>query len=131
MNTPNTDNEHVDTAALAGAVLAGVLASFVPEGPFDCMSAVLGVTLVALLLAYLWNKHRTVGKSIAFSMVAAFSSLLVLGFVLEIIHTSTPTNEDSQKKSQVPRSELAISWAVMAAAVFMVDRAQEKNRQRT
>jgi len=132
MNAPRTEKEHVDTAALAGAVLAGVLASFVEPGPFDLMSAVLGITLIALLIAYLWNNRRTVGKSIAFSMVTAFSSLLVLGFVLEMmLSTPKPINKVTGKEeSNVQSSELAISWVVVTGSVLLIDRLRMRRRTR-
>jgi len=133
MNAPKTEREHVDAAALAGAVLAGVVASFVEPGPFDLMSAVLGITLIALLIAYLWNNRRTVGKSIAFSMVIAFSSLLVLGFVLEMMSSKPkPINKQTGKEeSNVQSSELAISWAVVAGSVLIIDRVRVKRRTRS
>jgi ABC-type Mn2+/Zn2+ transport system permease subunit len=133
MNAAKTEKEHVDTAALAGAVLAGVLASFVEPGPFDLMSAVLGTTLITLLIAYLWNNPRTWGKSIAFSMVTAFSSLLILGFVLEMM-SCKPKQVNAvtgKEESKVESTELAISWGIVTASVLIIDRAWVSRRTRS
>src|SRR5690348_8207328 len=83
MNVATNDNDHIDAAALAGAVLAGVLASMVPDGPFQLMNVPLGLTVLALLIAYIGKRERTVGKTIAFSAVVAYSSLLLFGFLFE------------------------------------------------
>ncbi len=77
--------QHFDAAALGAAALAGALAVLLPKGPFDWMSATVGLTLLSLIVAYEMDRRRTRLQSLALATVAGLVMLLVLGLILELI----------------------------------------------
>lgn len=117
----SSDREPFDAAALAGAILAGVLASMVAEGPFEWTNVAIGVTVLSLLIAYLGRRKRTVGKSIAFSTVFAYSSLLIFGFIFERWWPDLPNAEIYEGKSHVSHGRLLIIWLIVSSIVFVID----------
>ena len=106
--------------------MAGVLASMVEKGPFDWMNVPLGLTVLSPLVAYLGKRKRTVGKSIAFSTVVAFSSLLILGFIFETWWPDLPNEPKDQ--SHVSNGRLAITWLIVSLIVFLIDQVRMRWR---
>jgi hypothetical protein len=131
MDTKKQNQEHIDSAALAGATLAGVLAVLVPEGPFDWTGPVVGITLLALIYAYIWRGRRTRAQSVAVAAVVAFCSLLIFGVFLELIcghgHLSGHLREDTHKvESNVESWWLATIWLIVTVICALVDRSHQK-----
>jgi hypothetical protein len=53
-----TKHQTIDPAALAGAALAAAITLFVDPGPFVPLSAIIGITLLLILLSYELTRSR-------------------------------------------------------------------------
>jgi hypothetical protein len=73
----------IDSAALAGAAIAGALTVFSAPGPYVPLNGVVGLTLLILLLTYEPRRYRSDWQNLAFGGVCALCALLVVGFVTE------------------------------------------------
>jgi hypothetical protein len=108
----------IDSAALGGSAIAAVLTVALAKGPFDPVSFIIGVTLVALILAYELNNGRTLAQSIAFGAVLGLCSLLFLGFLVEWLVFHTPHDAPESKLSYT----LIVSlWLTVAVTFVIVD----------
>lgn len=75
-------HQTIDSAALAGAATAASLSVFGVPGPYIPLNAIVGLTLLILLLTYELRRYRSRSQNLAFGSVCALCSLLVLGFSL-------------------------------------------------
>jgi multisubunit Na+/H+ antiporter MnhB subunit len=80
---PTATGQAVDSAALAAAALAGALSVFSAPGPYVPLNAIVGLTLLIIVLAYELRRDRTNFQNVAFGAVCGLCSLLVVGFVAE------------------------------------------------
>lgn len=120
------NNQPIDSAALAGAILAGALAVFIEPGPFDVLNVVIGITLLTILYAYELNRPRTDAQSVAFGAVCAFCILLVVGFLAELWLplSSFPiaVSGKGEPESRVPDWFLAAAWLIFTVLFFLIGR---------
>jgi hypothetical protein len=86
--------EAVQDAAVLGVVIAGVLVSFTIPGPFDWGSSLIGLILLAVLLAYgAWPEGvspASARRAIGMAAAAAFCALQILGRPLDFVVGSGP-----------------------------------------
>jgi hypothetical protein len=75
--------------AVIGVVIAGVLVSFTIPGPYDWGATLIGVILLAVLVAYGEMPQglsiAEVRRAIGLAAAAAFCLLLILGRLLDIV----------------------------------------------
>lgn len=135
MTTASHQHQPVDAAALAASALAGALAVYIEPGPFDWMSLITGTTLLSVIVAFQYNKCRTVGQSWAYGTVIAFVFLLIGGFVLELLYGHGSLAgvcrlkeecKPNEFESRVGSFELSILWLFVAVGVFWLDRRYQK-----
>ncbi len=74
----------MDSAALAGTIVAGVLATSTQQGPWDPSSGAIGLTLLIVLLAYELERPRRGLQNVAFGMVCSLSAIMIVGFITEL-----------------------------------------------
>lgn len=113
-----------DAAALPGATLAAVLAIFIPKGPYSVLSAIIGITLIAILFAFENGRERSQSQTFALSCVVALSGLLIVGFVAELCLGSGSLSGTGglNPDSRVSTNKLLISWPIMVTAAAFYDR---------
>lgn len=75
----------IDSAALAGAVIAVSFTPFTIPGPFYPINAIIGLTLLTLLISYELKRCREGWQNVAFGMICALCGLLVVGFVTDFV----------------------------------------------
>ena len=73
----------MDSAALAGTIIAGVLATSVQEGPWMQSNGAIGLTLLIVIMAYELERPRRGLQNLAFGMVCSLSAIMIVGFVTE------------------------------------------------
>lgn len=73
-----------DSAALAGTIIAGVLATSTQEGPWELSDGAIGLTLLIVLMAYELERPRRGLQNVAFGMVCSLSAVMIVGFVTEL-----------------------------------------------
>jgi hypothetical protein len=138
------DQEHVDAAALLGTALAVVLAIMVAEGPFDYMNVPVAMTVLAIIVAYQWNRPRPSRiQSFALSCTIALVSTLIVGVLAEIYATQGFELEGTTKcqspeiasimykcwrESKVPPRVVPISWVALTVGLFVFDRWIQRRR---
>lgn len=147
--TPDEGKVHqpFDAAALAGTALAGALAVFIEPGPYDWMSGVVGFTLLAIIIAFEWDRRRNHLQSLALASVVGMISLLIVGLILEcgrggrggpkeicnlagVCKNSDGECKSAEFESRVGNGELAIIWGFLTAAVFYRDKRVQDRRPR-
>ncbi|MBT3067618.1 hypothetical protein [Rhodoferax sp. U11-2br] len=113
-----------DAAALPGATVAAVLSTFMPKGPYGYISAIISITLLAILFAFEIRRQRTSAQTVAFACVVGLSAMLLYGFVAEfIISKGTLTGtQGAEPDTQVPMNYLMLSWPITVAMVCVWDR---------
>lgn len=116
-----------DSAALAGTALAGTLVIFAEPGPFDWMNGIVGVTLFSILLAYEKDRPRTPGKSFALATVIAFTLLLILGLVFELLRGGPSLRGAADGDSLVPSWWLPVAWIVLTPICYALDRRHQRH----
>jgi hypothetical protein len=109
----------IDSAALAGAATAAALTVFSAPGPYVPMNAVIGLTLLAILLTYELRRYRSHWQNFAFGAVCALCTLLILGFLLEWGISGWNLNyyEELENRnppdSEVNYWHMFISWGIL------------------
>lgn len=118
--------QHTDSAALAGAVLAGVVAVFLQKGAYDWLNGIVSITLLAVIVGYEMNRYRTKCQSFALAAVSGFCTLLLLGLILELIlgkGSLEGIKEDKGETDSLVESwYLAVAWLVLTPIWYLVDR---------
>lgn len=127
----NSDpGQRIDAAALAAATVAGALAVFLVEGPFDPLNGVVGATLLTIVYGYEWNRPRTVPQSVALSAVSSFSALLIVGLLSELVLGGGSLEgvlENGKRVSRVSSWWLTAVWLVLLAVLTFLDRRHQGN----
>ena len=80
-------NSNSEQSALLGVILAGTISVFIDDGPFNFWSALIGVLLVIILLAYDNKKDLNYLKNLAFGAVLSFCLLMIVAGILYEIFT--------------------------------------------
>ena len=111
-----------DVAALPGATLAAVLATFIPKGPFGFLSGIVGVTLIAILYAYEFPRLRTTAQSFALGCVIGLSSILVFGFIAEYWLNKGQGTGGAESDTDVPINTLLATWPIVVGIFMAADR---------
>jgi hypothetical protein len=117
-------DQSFDSAALAGATLAATISVLGAPGPFKYMSAVTGLTLLAIIFAYESGRRRTLLQSVAVSMTMALAALLPAATALELCygHGSLVgiTQGDITETSIVnPDIIIPLCWLILFALGFL------------
>lgn len=109
----------IDSAALAGAATAATLTVFSEPGPYVPMNAIVGITLLAILLTYELRRYRTPVQNFAFGAVCALCALLVMGFLREWQISGWEWEYWIDLESQQPPQSNVRYWFMFAAwAIF-------------
>jgi hypothetical protein len=118
-NRPN-----YDVAALPGATLAAVIATFMPKGPYSYLSVIVGITLLAIIYAFEHARNRTRSQTFAVACVCALSGLLIIGLCAELyIGGGKPIGTGgNDPDSAVNTNHLLISWPVQVVLFSLYDR---------
>lgn len=83
MKNPSQDS--ADAGALAGGAVAIAFTVLSADGGYDFEDLMIGVTLLLLLVAYLWDRGRTSIQSYAFSASAGLLAIPVAGSAVDLI----------------------------------------------
>lgn len=76
-------NNPIDSAALAGTVVAAILATSSQSGPWYPSDGAIGLTLLIVLMSYELERPRKKLQNVAFGMVCSLSTILIVGFITE------------------------------------------------
>lgn len=119
-------DQHIDSAALAGAVLAGVVAVFLQKGAFDWLEGIVSITLLAVIVGYEAERYRTKLQSFALAAVCGFCTLLLLGLILELLFGKGSLggiiDDGGEIDSRVKSKQLAVAWLILTPVWYVVDR---------
>jgi hypothetical protein len=109
-------SQPIDSAALAASATAATLSILIAQGPFHPLNAAVGVTLTTLLLAYELKRCREGFQNLAFGMVCALCTLLVVGFLRELSLSGFNLSYLVPEKasSLVPPWELIVYWVIFS-----------------
>lgn len=99
MNHKHPNNQHVDPAALGAAGLAAVIAEVLPKGPYDWMSIVFGITLLAIVVGYQGAVYRTKLQSFAFAGVCGLCMIMIVGFCWQKLTGPSATEVKTHRSS--------------------------------
>lgn len=125
-----------DSAALAGAALAAVIAIYTQSGPFQYSSFAIGVSILLLVCGYEIDKARTRMQSLALACICALASILVIGAILEWRRSNGTMSGipglEGKLQSAVIEIEVMQIWGTASFVIFCMDRiAQAKLRKVT
>ena len=109
----------IDPAALAAASLASAVSTIGQPGPYTSVTAIVGVTILFVVLAYDIEAYRSMFQSIAYSSVAGLSSILACGYLLELYYRRPDIDAAA---SAVPAESSLVGWAVVSVIYFSFDR---------
>jgi hypothetical protein len=135
----------VDTAALSAGVVAVVVALFITPGMYGIVNLIISLTLVLVIVAYVWPGTRRWLQSAAVGAAIGLASLPGIGFfgetarsrdaIAHIFSSSWECGEDKDPCTEqgVPRSrvgdqDLAVGWLVVAILVLAADRLSQRRR---
>lgn len=130
------EKTRTDIAAVSAAIVAAAVAVMVQPGPFNELNAILGFSVVGILLAYGRTDSRDLFQSWAFAGIVGFSSLLPAGFLAEFLMGPPglegiwicPPPEKSVNciyDSAVPTRWLLGFWIVSTVLVGALDRRKQ------
>lgn len=108
-----------DSAALAVSALAAVLAVSGQAGEYVCTNFAIGVTLIAIVLAFELSRPRRVFKSLAMGMILGLISWLIVGFILD---KCLPESFEKVQGTKALPWMLVVTWAVVTGAFTILDR---------
>ena len=94
-NSNDIGDPHVgptDAAALAASSLAVVLTTYMHDGAYDLVGALVSGTLVWTLLSFLLGRSRNPAERIAFAAVVALTAIPLMCFIIEHINSHDPAN---------------------------------------
>ena len=119
-------DEGFDPAALAGTAVAAAIAVSINPGPYNGMSFVIGMTLLAIIFAYERGRPRNWRQNLALATVTGFVSLLLVGLFLEWWLPSSRFHEvcrqaDGHGGSCVQPWMLVTAWSVISVISFVLD----------
>lgn len=148
-----------DIAALSAGVVAVAVSLFVSPGEYSVLNLVTSLTLIAVILAYVWRSERWWLQSLAVAMVIGFASVPGVGFFDEVVRMSLVDDStqdrkwdsflhltgyyqwDCEKKgectdrgehkSRVPTGDVAIGWACITILTFATDRFLQRRRRQS
>jgi hypothetical protein len=109
----------IDPAALAAASLASAISTIAQPGPYTPVTAVLGLTILFVVLAYDIDPHRTRFQSLAYSCVAALTTTLAAGYPMELYFAASLSDRTS---SAVPQLWTVFAWIAFAFIYYAVDK---------
>lgn len=109
----------IDPAALAAASLASAVSTLAQSGPYTLVTSVLGITILLLVLAYDIDPHRNWFQSVAYSCVSGLTTLLAVGYLLELIFVWWAPQEGT---SAVPQWVHGVLWVLLSLAYFWHDK---------
>ena len=108
----------IDPAALAAAAFAGAISVFVPKGPYDWPSTIVGLTLIFILIGYDVEPRTRVVERIAFGAVLGLCSILASGILLERLFAWRNAPPDD---SNVPTSVVFLIWLALTIFYTILD----------
>jgi hypothetical protein len=116
----------------------------VAEGPFDYMNVPVAITVLAIIVAYQWNRRRPSRiQSFALCCTIALVSTLIVGVLAEIYATQGFELEGTTKcqsprtasimykcwrESNIPPWVVPISWVAVTVGLFVFDRWIQRRR---
>jgi hypothetical protein len=123
----NDSPGNTDVAALAASAVAAAISLSVAPGPYDVFSLVTGITLSAVLLAYVWPHARDDRlRSFAVASSLALAMLPLFGFLDEafrelILDQPLGKTWDGAPDSRVGGWDIFVLWIVAAAVLYWRD----------
>jgi hypothetical protein len=116
-----TQEELISTMTMVGVAIAGVLTIVFSSGVFTLWSSLVGVILLLLLLTY--SRHGDVSQTrmehVVSSAVFALSSLLLLGWLLQLVYQILDLTRYAFVLPQWGIG-LSITWGVFAFALWLI-----------
>ncbi|MBL8355472.1 MAG: hypothetical protein JNM01_11635 [Delftia acidovorans] len=109
----------IDPAALAAASLASAVSTLAQSGPYTLVTSVLGITILLLVLAYDIDPHRSRSQSVAYSCVSGLTTLLAVGYPLELACAWLYLPGSG---STLPQWMHFVVWVVFSLAYFLYDK---------
>jgi hypothetical protein len=79
-----TPGEHSGVAALSAAIVAAVISIFAIQGPYNDLGAIVALTLIFMIIGYVWKHPRTVWQSLAVASILGGVAIPIVGFILEM-----------------------------------------------
>jgi hypothetical protein len=128
-----SNTEPVDSAALAGATMAAVLAVVIPVGPFDVFSIPVGIALFLVILAHEGARRRdSRARRLSFAASTAFALVLVVGPLIELfLHgcdTAIFLKGGAETDGRVEPWMNAASWLAISTCVLGIDSFWQRKR---
>jgi len=150
----DADRSHpggTDVAALSAAVVAVSISTFLTPGDYEAISLVISVTVIALILGYVWPSVRSKMQSFALAAVVGVAAIPGIGFFDEAARSRAPLkyltltyewncpggsdqgeqvspddvdqcDTAGQPQSRVPLRDVTIAWCVVVLLTFLADR---------
>ena len=124
----------IDPAALAVASLAAVVSTIAPPGPYHPKCMLIGLAILLVIFGYDVEPTRKRKQNLAFGVVCALISLLVLGYPLEFFFSFIKTHEWTRLKvmlgdqehdinhSEVPPGVMLGLWVLMTYMYYWCDK---------
>lgn len=109
----------IDPAALAAASLASAISTIAQPGPYTPITMVVGLTILAVVLAYDVEAFRTKFQSFAYSAAAGLTATLALGYPFEVY--SQNYIDYNPTSSTVPQWVTVLAWLCFTAAFYVFD----------
>ena len=142
----NARSGHTDIAALSAGVIAVVVSLFVSPGAYGGTSLVVTLTLIVIILGYVWASKRRWLQTLAVAAAIGLASIPGIGFIDEAARSRSPIgylmlneswdcnedpcNEDGDRQSRVPDRDLVIGWLAVLVLTFAVDLVSQRRRWR-
>jgi hypothetical protein len=121
-----------------------VVSLFITPGSYGIVNLVISLTLVLIILAYVWPHARRPIQSAAVGAAVGLASLPGIGFFGEVAQSRAPIDqllgyyswdcehdpcsEQGAPESRVKDRHLALAWLVIAALVLAADRASQRHK---
>lgn len=109
----------IDPAALAAASLASAVSTFAQSGPYTLLSSVLGVSILMLVRSYDIDPHRNWFQSVAYSCVSGLTTLLAVGYLLELLFAWSAPHVGT---SEVPQWVHFLLWVFFSLGYLWHDK---------
>ena len=134
------EDRRTDIAALAAGVVAVAVSMFVNEGTYDILSAIVGLSLGFVIMAYVIGRPRSGFQSVAVAAVLALTSLSVIGFFADRYYSQEPINslvefiryvktdcqlenkEGCSNDSRLGEFGHLVAWLVVLVSAWALDR---------
>ncbi len=133
-----TGSGPTDVAALSAGVTAIAVSMFLTPGPYDPTGALVSLTLLAVIYAYIGRHDRTHSQSAAVASLVGIICMPLTGFAVELylapyplalINHTDPLNCKTmgcRPESAVANGDILAGWLIFAILTFTYDRFRKR-----